>query len=62
MKIHVICCNDSVEFAVVDDEQKAIEKLKELAEAHFLNNIHAFRDREEYKIRCYWHIYTVSGA
>ena len=62
MKIYVICCNDVVEFAVVDDESKAIEKLKELADEHFLKNIHAFTDRQEYKNRCYWHIHTVVGV
>jgi hypothetical protein len=62
MKIHVICCNNEVEFAVVDDESKAIEKLKELAEEDFLKNIHVFDDRQEYKNRCHWHIYTVAGA
>jgi hypothetical protein len=62
MKIHVICCNDSVEFAVVDDEPKAIEKLEELVEEDFLKNIHAFADRQEYKNRCFWHIHTVAGV
>ena len=62
MKIHVICCNDAVEFAVIDDEAKAIAKLEELAENHFMKNIHTYTDRYDYKNRCYWHIHTVAGA
>jgi len=62
MEVHVICCNDSVEFAVIGDQEKAKEKMAELSAAHFKKNKWSFRDNDEYRIRCYWHIHTVDGA
>ena len=62
MNVHVICCNDSVEFAVIEDEDKAKAKMAELSAAYFERNKWNFRDEAEYKIRCYWHIHTVDGA
>jgi hypothetical protein len=62
MKIHVICCNDSVEFAVVEDEDIAKEKMAELKESYFEKNRWNFRDnRNSYNLRCRWHINTVEG-
>lgn len=62
MDVHVICCNDSVEFAVIEDEDKAKNKMVELSAAYFERNKGSFKDEAEYKNRCYWHIHTVNGA
>ncbi len=61
MQVHVICCNDSVEFAVVADDEKAKKKMGELRALHFERNKGAFKDEKEYLARCYWHIHTVDG-
>jgi hypothetical protein len=61
MKVHVICCNDSVEFAVIDDEEKAKEKMKELKAAYFERVKWHFRNEKDYAARTYWHIHTVEG-
>ena len=62
MQVHVICCNDSVEFAVIDDEEKAKVKMAELRAAYYERNKWSFRDETEYAARCYWNIHTVDGA
>lgn len=63
MNIHVICCNDCVEFAVVEDEVKAEQKLEELRKAYYEENkSHFGNDFDAYKRRIYWRIRTVSGA
>ncbi len=59
MKAHVICCNDGIEFVVIDDKEKAKEKLAELRDAYYERNKFAFENQEAYKSQCYWHIYTV---
>lgn len=59
--IHIICCNDSTEFAVIGDEAIAEKKLEELRIKYFNRNKHAFGTYKEYLIRCYWHIHTVDG-
>jgi len=61
MKVHAICCNDSVEFAVVEDAEKANAKMEELSTAYFERNKWSFKNKDEYKARCYWHIHTVDG-
>lgn len=61
MNVHVVCCNDSVEFAVLNDEKRAQEKLTQMKDAHFNRNRANFRDRDEYETKCNWHIHTVSG-
>ncbi len=61
MQVHVICCNDGIEFAVLEDEEKAKAKMKELSDAYFERNKFAFKNQEEYKMQCYWHIHTVNG-
>lgn len=69
MKAHVICCNDSVEFVVLYDEEKAKAKLEQLARNDFnrqpygwtIGTSHIGTDAEwkAYRHRCYWHIHTV---
>lgn len=61
MDVHVICCNDSLEHAVLNDSRLAAEKLLELKELYFERNKWNFRDRQEYETRCYWHVHTVKG-
>ena len=61
MNAHVICCNDSIEYVVLDDEPLAIGKMLELKNAYFERNKWAFNDDQEAYIRCcYWHIHTVN--
>lgn len=68
---HVICCNDSVEHVFLGTEEKAKEKLEELAKAHFakwhdpyagcgLYSLPGGDPYEAYRKRLYWHIHTVS--
>lgn len=70
-KIHVICCNDSVKYAVVDDEEKARLRLIALRDAdaeekglgsHFVSgrNWHRYK-LERYNLTHIWHIQTVEG-
>ena len=47
MKVYVICCNDSVEYAVVDNEKRAEELLKQRVDIAKENQ--------------YWHIHEVNG-
>lgn len=61
MKVYVICCNDSVEFAVIGNEERAKIKLRELDKAYYENNKWNFEDFAEYLVRCYWHIHEVDG-
>lgn len=61
MQVHVICCNDSLEFAVIGDKEQAKEKMAELSESYFDSNKGIFKDKAEYKINYYWHIRTVPG-
>ena len=69
-KIHVICCNDSVKYAVVDDEEKARARLDYLQDLHMedvgieLCGIPSNWDRyklERYNSTHNWHIETVEG-
>ena len=61
MEAHVICCNDSVEYVVIDNEQKAIWKMAELKADYFERNKWTFKTEKEYGQRCYWHIHTVDA-
>ena len=61
MQVHVICINDGIEFAVIDDKIKAEIKMNQLSDAYYDRNKFAFKDKEDYKRQCYWHIHTVNG-
>lgn len=62
MKVHVICCNDSVEYAVVNDESRAKDKMTEMSDDYWNRNKGMLNcTREEYEKRMFWHIHTVSG-
>jgi len=56
---HVICCNDSVEFVVIDNEVAAKDKIQELAEENYVRNRWNFKSYEEYRKIYYWHIHSV---
>lgn len=60
--IHVICCNDSVEFAVINDEKEAKRKMDELKKNYYERNKHSFAcNWDRYCNICYWHIHSVGG-
>lgn len=63
MIVHVICCNDSVEYAVMEDAEKANAVLLKMKENHFRRvALHSgFKTMEEYSLRLYWHVHTVNG-
>ena len=61
MKVHVICMNDSIRFAVVEDEVLANAKLIELKAEYYERNKGLFRSYQAYIDICYWHIHTVDG-
>ena len=61
MEVHVICCNDSSEFAVIQDEEKAKAKMFELRAEYYERLKGSFKDEAEYKTRCHWYIRTVEG-
>ncbi len=50
-KAFVICCNDSIEFVVLNDEEKAKKKIKEL-ENEFLKNLNHY---DMFDDNYYWH-------
>lgn len=58
--VHVICCNDSLEAAVLGDEKQAEARMESLKAAYLELNKWTFRDREDYNRRCYWHIHTLN--
>lgn len=65
---HVICCNDSVQFVVMNDLVLATAKLAELKQAYFEQNKSSFAvivpgqtSEQIYNQRCYWHIRSVEG-
>lgn len=70
-KIHVICCNYDVKYAVVDDEEKARLRLIALRDADVEREgivSHSLLDTSwhKYKLERYnlthnWHIHTVEG-
>ena len=59
-KAHVICCNDSIEYVVLDNEEQALIKLEEIARGKYEKFYKwEFEDYEEYRKRLYWHLHTV---
>ena len=61
MNVHVICMNDSIEFAVVGDEEKAKQKMAELKASYLKQWRHMGRTEEDHRAICYRHIHTVPG-
>ena len=60
MKYYIIFCNDNPEY-VTKDVENANKKTKELSNAYYEKHKWNFKDREEYKHRCYWHLHEVEG-
>lgn len=59
-KAHVICCNNSVKYVVLDDTVKAEEKLEQLSRKDYEEHATPlFEDYNEYRSSYYWHIQTV---
>ena len=58
MKVFIICCNDSIEKASLDEEV-AKKQLEVLAEAYYKRNFVGRNTYEEYRHICYWHIHEV---
>jgi hypothetical protein len=60
---HVICCNDNVEFVVLDDEALARCWLEELARADWkagqATAAGPYDTFAKYRARMYWHLHTV---
>lgn len=61
MKVYVICCNDNVEYAIIDDYDKAITKKQELRETYYEKNKGVFKDKADYTARYVWRITIVNG-
>jgi len=61
MKVHIICCNDSVEYAVIGSQSKVEEKRETLAEKDWCLHYSRTFTYEEYRNRFYWHIHIVEG-
>jgi hypothetical protein len=61
-KAYVICCNDSVEFVVIDDEKAANEKLKELKiKSYETTKLEVHIDSfEDYERAQFWNIHEVN--
>ena len=60
--VYAICCNDAVEYAVVNDENLAKEEMAKLKIAYFEKNKWHFKDEESYNAQCYWCIRKVNGT
>lgn len=60
---HIICCNDSMELVVLDNEEQAQVKLNELADQHYdkaaMLNGQRFASRNYYNSIYYWHIHDI---
>jgi hypothetical protein len=64
--VYVICCNDKVEAAVLNDEKFAEQEIERLSKLEWEKLRPNFRhDRfkpqnyKEYRSRHYWHLHTV---
>ncbi len=60
MKAYVICCNDSVEYVVLNDIDAANTKKEELKNECFEKNKWLFDDYESYERMCYWNLQDVA--
>jgi hypothetical protein len=63
---YVICCNDSIEFIVIDDYEKAEMKLSELRNKYRNDWLKKYIDTsmfdfyyKQYNNSFFWHIHTV---
>lgn len=56
----VICANDSIEAVVLNDHQRALDKLHELADKHYANVKFGYTSRHNYNQQIYWHTHEVN--
>jgi hypothetical protein len=60
---YVICCNDSTEAVVLDDEKRAANMIDPLARVHYARQGQwggiGQRTYKEYRAMFYWHIHLV---
>ena len=61
MKFYVICLNDSVEYVVVDNYNRAQLKMVELNADYYDKYKNLFDSEGEYKTRCHWHLESATG-
>ena len=59
MKAHIIFCNDNPKLVVLDNEEKANNRMMDLKEIHWKNNMDSYDNYESYKDCCYWHIHSI---
>ncbi len=61
-KAHVICCNDAVQYVILDDENKAREVLEGLKLAHYQKMVQEgfTYSYTEYSNQLFWHTHMVS--
>jgi len=57
MKVYVICANDSIKGAVINDEQGAKRKMRELSNQDYKSYHFSFDSREDYDHCVFWHIH-----
>ena len=60
MKAYVICCNDCVQYVILNSEAAAITKKNELKAQYFKKMKWQFDSYEEYDNRYFWHLHEVS--
>jgi hypothetical protein len=61
MLCYVICCNDGIEYVVMNDEDRAQEILIEMEKSFYVGNMHRFNNWDTYRKQIFWHIHTVNG-
>lgn len=59
----IICMNDGMEFTIIGEDEAQVDaavatKMELLREQYWDKNKWSFKNREEYKTRCYWHVHT----
>jgi hypothetical protein len=59
MNAYVVCLNDTPKAVVIYYPAKAAEEMDELRKQHYAENKHSYKDFEDYKNCCHWHIMMV---
>lgn len=54
-KAHIICCNDAIKAAILDDKDLAESKMSIMKEEYFDKHQITLEDKDT----LYWHIHTV---
>lgn len=62
MHCRIVCMNDGMEYTIIGHDEATVEKaakekITELRLKYWEKNKHSFKDYEEYKNRCYWHLH-----